>query len=133
MELLQQASFDSWLDYPTILQFEIVLRTRVHYSPLQYTTEGPPPSSYGKAILGTHTYLEAFSSFHLLVYELYRQPSSPLPSDAAIRIDHDNPAGVYFFIHALTTYRCLHDMYSATFKRKPNEGVGHGLPKHLSL
>ena len=29
--------------------------------------------------LGTHTYLEAFSSFHLLVYELYRQPSSPLP------------------------------------------------------
>ena len=76
---MQQASFDSWLDYPTILQLEIVLRTRVHYSPLQYTTEDPPPSSYGRAILGTHTYLEAFSSFHLLVYELYRQPSSPLP------------------------------------------------------
>ena len=79
VELLQQASFDSWLDYPTILQLEIVLRTRVHYSPLQYTTEDPSPSSYGRAILGTHTYLEAFSSFHLLVYELYRQPSSPLP------------------------------------------------------
>ena len=79
VELLQQASFDSWLDYPTILQLEMVLRTRVHYSPLQYTTEDPPPSSYGRAILGTHTYLEAFSSFHLLVYELYRQPSSPLP------------------------------------------------------
>ena len=79
VELLQQASFDSWLGYPTILQLEIVLRTRVHYSPLQYTTEDPPPSSYGRAILGTHTYLEAFSSFHLLVYELYRQPSSPLP------------------------------------------------------
>ena len=77
--LLQQASFDYWLDYPTILQLEMVLRTRVHYSPLQYTTEDPPPSSYGRAILGTHTYLEAFSSFHLLVYELYRQPSSPLP------------------------------------------------------
>ena len=24
-------------------------------------------------------------------------------------------------------------MYSATFKRKPNVGVGHGLPKHSSL
>ena len=79
VELLQQASFDSWLSYPTRLQLEMVLRTRVHYSPLQYTTEDPPPSSYGRAILGTRTYLEAFSSFHLLVYELYRQPSSPLP------------------------------------------------------
>ena len=77
--LLQQASFDSWLSYPTILQLEIVLRTRVHYSPLQFTTEDPPPTSYGRATLGTHTYLEAFNSFHLLVYELYRQPSSPLP------------------------------------------------------
>ena len=65
------------LSYDT--PFETVLRTRVHYSPLQYTTEDPPPSSYGRAILGTHTYLEAFNSFHLLVYELYRQPSSPLP------------------------------------------------------
>ena len=53
--------------------------------------------------------------------------------DAAIRIDDVNPAGVYFFTHALTTYRHLHDMYSATFKWKPNEGVGHGLPKHSSL
>ena len=34
VDLLQQASFDSWLDYPTILQLEMVLRTRVHYSPL---------------------------------------------------------------------------------------------------
>ena len=79
VELLQQASFDSWLGYPTRLQLEMVLRTRVHYSPLQYTTEDPPLSSYGRAILGTHTCLEAFNSFHLLVYELYRQPSSPLP------------------------------------------------------
>ena len=27
----------------------------------------------------------------------------------------------------------LHDVYSATFKRKPNVGVGHSLPKHSSL
>ena len=77
--LLQHASFDSWLSYLTRLQLEMVLRTRVHYSPLEYTTEDPRPSPYGKAILDTHTYLEAFSSFHLLAYELYRQPSSPLP------------------------------------------------------
>ena len=79
VELLQQASFDSWLNYPTRLQLEMILRTRVHHSPLQYSTEDPPPSSYGRAILGTHAYLEIFSSIHLLVYELYRQPSSPLP------------------------------------------------------
>ena len=43
------------------------------------------------------------------------------------------PAGVYFFTHALTTYRCLHDVYSTTFKRKPSEGVGHVLTNHASL
>ena len=36
----------------------------------QYTTEDPLPSSYGRAIRGTHAYLEAFSSIHQLVYEL---------------------------------------------------------------
>ena len=50
-----------------------------------------------------------------------------------IRIDHINRAGVYFFTHALTTYRRLHEMYSATFKRKPSEGVGHDLTNHTSL
>ena len=77
--LLQQASFDSWLSYLTRHQLVNVLCTRVHYIPLKYTTKDPPPSFYGRAILGTHAYLEAFSSIHLLVYELYRQPSSPLP------------------------------------------------------
>ena len=52
--------------------------------------------------------------------------------DAAIRIDDVNPVGVYFFTHALTTYRRLHDVYSATFKRKPSEGVGHDLTNHTS-
>ena len=79
VELLQQAIFYSWLNYHTRLQLVIVLHTRVHYTPLQYTTDDPPPLSYGRAILGTHAYLEAFNSIHLLVYELYRQPSSPLP------------------------------------------------------
>ena len=51
----------------------------------------------------------------------------------AIRIDDVNPVGVYFFTHAPTTYRHLHDMYSTTFKRKPSEGVGHDLTNHTSL
>ena len=54
-------------------------------------------------------------------------------ADTTIRIDDVNSAGVYFFTHALTTYRCLHDMYSTTFKRKPSEGVGHDLTNHTSL
>ena len=54
-------------------------------------------------------------------------------ADTAIRIDNVNPAGVYFFTHALTTYRRLHDMYSSTFKRKPGESVGHDLTSHTSL
>ena len=41
--------------------------------------------------------------------------------------------GVYFFTHALTTYRRLHDIYLVTFKRKPSEGVGHDLTNHTSL
>ncbi|EMS61822.1 hypothetical protein TRIUR3_06156 [Triticum urartu] len=56
-----------------------------------------------------------------------------ITADTAIRIDDVNPVGVYFFTHALTTYRRLHDMYSATFKRKPNEGVGNDLSNHTSL
>ena len=68
-----------------------------------------------------------------LVYELCKGSKFPYPRNPAIRIDDVNPAGVYFFTHALTTYRRLHDMYSATFKRKPNVGVGHDLPNHLSL
>ena len=68
-----------------------------------------------------------------LVYELYKGSKFPYPRNPAIRIDDVNPAGVYFFIHALTSYRRLHDMYSATFKWKPNVGVGHDLPNHLSL
>ena len=63
-----------------------------------------------------------------LAYELCKGSKFPYPRNPAIRIDDVNPAGVYFDTHALTTYRRLHDMYSATFKRKPNVGVGHDLP-----
>src|SRR6187399_833377 len=62
-----------------------------------------------------------------------RQPRSPFPRTRLFEYIIYNPAGVYFFTHALTTYRRLHDMYSATFKRRPSEGVDHDLTNHTSL
>ena len=40
---------------------------------------------------------------------------------------------MYFFTHASTAYRRLLGVYSATFKRKPSEGVGHDLTNYKSL
>src|SRR3954464_12869565 len=61
-----------------------------------------------------------------LVYELCKGSKFPYPSNPAIRIDNDNPAGVYFFTHSplIALYTSC---TSATFKRKPGEGVGHDL------
>ena len=53
--------------------------------------------------------------------------------DTAIRIDNVNPAGVYFFTHALALTAMYTSCISATFKRKPGEGVGHDLTNHTSL
>ena len=80
----------------------------------------PLPSPYENAIHSTHAYLAYLEYPLTLVYELCKGSKFPYPRNSAIRIDNDNPAGVYFFTHAPTTYRRLHDMYSATFKRKPN-------------
>ena len=46
-----------------------------------------------------------------LVYELCKGSKFPYPRNPAIRIDNDNPAGVYFFTHALTTYHHVRVMY----------------------
>ena len=46
-----------------------------------------------------------------LVYELYKGSKFPYPRNPAIRIDNDNPAGVDFFTHALTTYHHVHIVY----------------------
>src|SRR3954462_13958660 len=51
-----------------------------------------------------------------LVYELCKGSKFPYPRNPAIRIDNDNPAVVYFFALYMS---CT----SATFKRKPGEGV----------
>ena len=93
----------------------------------------PLPSSYENAIHSTHAYLAYFRVSTFTCLGTIQATQKSFTADTAIRIYDVNPAGVYFFTHALTTYRRLHDMYSATFKRKPNVGVGHGLPKHSSL
>ena len=93
----------------------------------------PLPSPYENAIHSTHAYLAHFRVSTFTCLWTVQATQKSFTADTAIRIDDVNPAGVYFFTHALTTYRRLHDMYSATFKRKPNVGVGHGLPKHSSL
>src|SRR3954469_2585650 len=51
-----------------------------------------------------------------LVYELCKGSKFPYPRNPAIRnnpagVDNDNPAGVYFFTHTLTTYHHVHVMY----------------------
>src|SRR3954462_14692003 len=77
--LLQQASFDSWLSYPTI---DTTCKAFVAHESTNHQHNTPPDSlssTYERANRGTHTYLEAFSSIHLLVHELHRRPSSPLP------------------------------------------------------
>src|SRR4051812_44735689 len=68
-----------------------------------------------------------------LVYELCKGSKFPYPRNPAIRIDNDNPAGVYFFTHALALTALYTSCTSATFKRKPGEGVGHDLTNHTSL
>ena len=65
---------------------------------------------YENAIHSTHAYLRILEYPLSLVYELYKQPSSPLPQTRLL-IDHVNPARVYFFTHALSTYRHVHVMY----------------------
>ena len=93
----------------------------------------PLPSPYENAIHSTHAYLASFRVSTFIVYELCKGSKFPYQRNPAIRIDNDNPVGVYLFTHAPTTYRRLNDMYLATFKRNPNEGVGHDLSKHSSL
>ena len=46
-----------------------------------------------------------------VVYVLHKSSKFPYPRKMAIRIDIVNPAGVYFFTHALATYRHVHVMY----------------------
>ena len=58
-----------------------------------------------------------------LVYELYKGSKFPYPRNPAIRIDNDNPGGVYFFTHALATYRPVHVMYLDNLQAEAWRGV----------
>ena len=57
-----------------------------------------------------------------LVYELCKGSKFPYPRNPAIRIDNDNPAGVYFFTHALATYRPVHVMYLGNLQAEAGRG-----------
>src|SRR6266496_2862189 len=57
-----------------------------------------------------------------LVYELCKRSKWSISAEAAIRIDDVNPAGVYFFTHALATYRHVHVMYLGNLQAKAWRG-----------
>ena len=57
-----------------------------------------------------------------LVYELCKGSKFPYPRNPAIRIDDVNPAGVYFFTHALATYRPVHVMYLGNLQAEAGRG-----------
>ena len=72
----------------------------------------PLPPPYENAIHSTHTLILRILEYPLsLVYELCKGSKFPYPRNTAIRIDNDNPAGVYFLTHAPTTYHHIHVMY----------------------
>lgn len=70
----------------------------------------PLPSPYENAIHSTHAYLAHFrvSTFTYLTVQAIQKSFT---ADMAIRIDDVNPAGVYFFTHALATYNHVHVVY----------------------
>src|SRR3954467_8993556 len=57
-----------------------------------------------------------------LVYKLCKGSKFPYPRNPAIRIDNDNPAGVYFFTHALATYHPVHVMYLGNLQAEAGRG-----------
>ena len=57
-----------------------------------------------------------------LVCEMYKGSKFPYPRNLAIRIDNDNPAGVYFLTHALATYRPVHVMYLGNLEAEAGRG-----------
>ena len=69
------------------------------------------PSHYGKPSIALTLILRILEYPLSLVYELCKGTKFPYPRNPAIRIDNDNPAGVYFFTHALATYHHVHIVY----------------------
>ena len=71
----------------------------------------PLPSPYENAIHSTHTYLTHFRVSTFTCLGTVQATQESFSADTTIRIDNDNPAGVYFFTHAFATYRPVHVMY----------------------
>ena len=93
----------------------------------------PLPSPYEKAIHSTHAYLAHFRVSTFTCLWTVQATQKSFTADAAIRIDDVNPTGVYFFTHALATYRPVHVMYLGNLQVAVGEGVGHDLTNHTGL
>ena len=128
---MQQASFDSWLDYPTILhlkQFCAHESTTHHFNTLprihlRLPTEEPSSAlTLILRLLVVSIYLSMNCiGNQVVLYHGRGYSNSFIPCRGVLRHTRS---------HHLSS---LHDVYSATFKRKPNVGVGHDLPNHLSF
>ena len=131
---LQQASFDSVaiLNYDcnvTLLRW----RTWVHILTISIHHYGSLPSPYENATHSTHAYLAHFRVSNITWLWTVQATQKSFTTDTTIRIDDVNPAGVYFFTHALATYHHVHVVYLINLKAEAWEGVGHDLTNHTSL
>ena len=132
VELLQQASFDSWLSYPTM---DTTCKSFVAHESTNHQHNTPPwilsrqPTRGPSAVLTLILRLLVVSIYlsmncisdQVVLYRGRGYSNSFIPCRGVLRHTRS---------HHLSS---LHDVYSATFKRKPNVGVGHSLPKHSSL
>ena len=82
----------------------------------------PLPSPYENAIHSTHAYLAYFRVSTFTCLRTTQATHQSITVDAAIGTDHVNPAGVYFFTHALATYRPVHVMYLDNLQAEAGRG-----------
>ena len=82
----------------------------------------PLTSPYENAIIALTLILRVLEYPLSLIYELCKGSKFPYPRNPAIRIDNDNPTGVYFFTHALATYRPVHVMYLGNLQAEAGRG-----------
>ena len=82
----------------------------------------PLPSPYENANIALTLILRILDYPLSLVYELCKGSKFPYPRKTAIRIDNVDPAGVYFFTHALATYSPVHAMYLGNLQAESGRG-----------
>ena len=131
------AASQLWLGGYPELWLQITLWGGAHestYSPYQYTTMDPLPSPYEKAIHSTHAYLASFrvSTFTCL-WTVIGNPEVLYRGHGYLNRSFITLQGCTSS-HTLSPLTTMYtSCISATFKRKPGEGVGHDLTNHTSL